>query len=311
MLSRRDVLRGAAVAVGGATLTQSIPAVFASAALPRTPINFSVPPGACDRHTHIFDPQRFPYAASRPYTPETASVSDLRALHRGLHVDRVIISQPTVYGTDHSCTLDAIKQLGPDARGMAFIGENTSDTELDELQRGGMRGIVVHKTSNLKAAANRIKDLHWHIETYVRLSEIEGVKDQVAASPVPIVFTLFGGAQAAPGVHQPGIDTLLDLVRSGKAYVDFAAPDHISKQGPDFPDIAPIARAIIAANPHGVTWGTDWPHAATVQGQQMQGITPLEQIDDAISLNLLASWTSGADQLKLILVDNPARLYGF
>src|SRR5271166_6649700 len=118
MLSRREILVRAGVA-GAAALARPITAAFASAPEPKTPVNFSVPAGGCDCHTHIFDPGGFPYAASRPYTPETASIVDVRALHRALHIDRVVISQPTVYGTDHSCTLDAIKRLGRSARGVA------------------------------------------------------------------------------------------------------------------------------------------------------------------------------------------------
>ena len=308
MLSRRDILKQAAGLAGVAGLAGPITTALASAPLPRTPINFKVPAGACDCHTHIFDPGHFPYAASRPYTPETANVEDVRALQRALHMDRVIISQPTVYGTDHTCTLDAIKQLGNRARGVGFIAENISDDEIDRLHRGGIRGIVIHGLGNLSAAAERIKGRGWSIETYVRPTDLDAIKDKVIASPVPFVFTLFGGAKAALGVHQPGFDTLLGLLGSGKVYVDLSSPDRTSQRPPDYPDIAPIAKAMIAANPERITWGSDWPHATATPGLQPSGLDP---VDDGLSLNLLASWTSSADQLKRILVDNPARLYGF
>jgi predicted TIM-barrel fold metal-dependent hydrolase len=311
MLSRRDILAGAAGIAGVAALARPLRTVFASAPEPRTPVNFKVPAGACDCHTHIFDPGRFPYAASRPYSPETASIADVRKLHRALHIDRVVISQPTVYGTDHSCTLDAIRRLGRRARGVAAFAANTSNAELEELHRGGMRGLVVHRMVDFNDAAAQIGDRPWNVETYVRLPQIEAFKDQLMASTVAVKLTLFGGAQPAGDIHQPGFDTLLDLLHSGRVYVELSAPSHISNQAPDYPDAAFIAKALIAANPQRITWGSDWPHAATIPGRQMTGITPLEQIDDALSLNLLATWTSGADQLKQILVDNPARLYGF
>jgi len=308
VLSRRDILKQAAGIAGVAGLAGPITTALASAPLPRTAVNFKVPARACDCHTHIFDPGHFPYAASRPYTPETANVEDVRALQRALHMDRVIISQPTVYGTDHSCTLEAIKQLGNRARGVGFIGENTSDAELDRLHQGGIRGIVLHGLGNLSAAAERIKGRGWSIETYVRPTDLDAIKDKVIASPVPFVFTLFGGAKAALGVHQPGFDTLLGLLSSGKVYVDLSSPERTSERAPDYPDISPIAKAMIAANPERITWGSDWPHATATPGLQTSGLDP---VDDGLSLNLLASWTSGADQLKRILVDNPARLYGF
>jgi predicted TIM-barrel fold metal-dependent hydrolase len=310
MLSRRDLLLRAAGVAGAAALGQPIATAFASAPLPKTPVNFAVPAGACDCHTHIFDPEKFPYAPERPYTPETASVADVRALHKALHIDRVVISQPTVYGADHACTLAAVKQLGHRARGVAAFAPNTSSADLDRLHRGGMRGLVVHKMNDFKDAAAQIGERPWNIETYVRLAQIEAFKDLLAPNPVAVKLTLFGGAQNGD-VHQPGFETLLGLLRSGKVYVELSTPSHISKQAPDYPDAAPIAKALIAANPQRITWGSDWPHAATVPGRQMTGVVPFEDVDDAVSLNLLAGWASGAEQLKLILVENPARLYGF
>jgi predicted TIM-barrel fold metal-dependent hydrolase len=235
----------------------------------------------------------------------------VRALHRALHIDRVVISQPTVYGTDHSCTLDAIKRLGRSARGVAAFAANTSSAELDRRHRGGMRGLVIHKMDDFKDAAAQIGDRPWNIETYVRLPQMEAFKEQLMASTVAVKLTLFGGVRNAGDVHQPGFDTLLGLLRSGRVYVELSTPSHISNQAPEYPDAAPIAKALIAAYPQRITWGSDWPHAATVPGRQMTGTVPFEPVDDAFSLNLLATWASGSDQRKLILVDNPAQLYGF
>ena len=308
MLSRREILVGAGMA-GASALARPTTKVFASAEQ-NTPINFSVPAGACDCHTHIFDPRRFPYASTRGYTPEPATVADLRSLQRALHLERAVIVQPSVYGTDNSCALDAIKQFGPRARGIAIIDDKTSKADLDQMHRGGMRGVrdpdpLEPGTARqlFKATIDRIRDRRsWHAEFFARLSEIEAIKDQVIASPVPISFDLFGGVQAALGLHQPGFDTLLSLVHSGKAYVNFTVPYRISKQAPDYPDVAPIAKALIAANPQRITWGTDWAHT--------EGGRPF-QVDDGHDLNLLATWTSGAAQLRQILVENPARLYDF
>ena len=129
MLSRRDILIGAAAA-GTAALVRGTTTVSASASQPSTPVDFDVPAGACDSHTHIFgDPRRFPFATPRQYTPEPASVAEMRALHRALHTQRVVIVQPSVYGVDNSCTLDAIKQFGSIARGIAVIDEKTPESK--------------------------------------------------------------------------------------------------------------------------------------------------------------------------------------
>src|SRR5260370_42087983 len=117
MLTRREVLIGAA-ATGAAALVRGGITVFANASQPSTPVNFDVPAGACDTHTHVFgDPQRFPFGAARAYTPEPASVAEMRALHTALHTDRGVVVHPSVYGTDNSCTLDRMRQLGSLARG--------------------------------------------------------------------------------------------------------------------------------------------------------------------------------------------------
>jgi predicted TIM-barrel fold metal-dependent hydrolase len=231
-------------------------------------------------------------------------------VQKALHIDRVVIVQTTVYGTDHSCMLDAIKELGPGVRGVAIVDENTSDSELDRLHRAGIRGAVIHKIGDFKSNIELIKGRGWHIGLYARLSELEAIKDQVIASPVPVLLYVFGGAQAGPGVHQPGFDTLLNLVRTGKAYVSLSAPYRISNMVPDFPDVAPIARALIAANPQRIVWSSDWPHLTGV-ARKMPEVTPMDSIDDGSNLNQLAAWTSDPSHLKLILVENPARLYGF
>ncbi len=137
--------------------------------------------------------------------------------------------------------------------------------------------------------------------------------DAVMAAPVPIVFDHFGGTQAALGVGQPGFDTLLKLVQAGKAYVKISAPYRSSTMAPDYPDIAPLAKALIAANPERMLWATDWPHPAQIPGRRkFDEITPLFQIDDGRVFNLLPAWAPEAWRTrKTILVDNPAKLYGF
>ena len=313
MLSRRELLTGAAGLAGAAALARPGFAGIAHAPMPRTPLGFTMPPGACDAHIHIFgDHKKYPFAEERLYSPDEATVSDLLDLQHALHLERVVIAQPTVYGLDHTCTLDAIKELGIHrARGLAEIGPQTTDADLDRFDKGGIRAIVIHNLSSLPVVANRIKDKNWHVEFYVRVAEIDKVKANILASPVPIVLTMFGGAQAAPGIHQPGFDTLLSLLQTGKIYVELSAPYRISKIEPDYPDIAPIAKALIAANPDRIMWASDWPHAAAIPQQKMVGPTPLAPIDDGLSLKLLNSWVSNADQLKRIMADNPARLYGF
>ncbi len=322
MMSRRELLIGLAAA-GTAALVGTATRAQASASQPHTPVNFDVPPGACDCHTHILgDPVRFPLAPSRMYTPEQASIPEMRSLHRALHTDRVVIVNPSIYGTENSCSLDAIKQLGPGARGVAVIDEKTSDAALDKMYRSGMRAIRINLETagqsdpalagqRFQMAIGRVKNHKYHVQLYTRLSVIEAIKDQVAAAPVPVVFDHFGGAQGPLGVRQAGFDALLNLVRTGKAYVKISAPYRSSMQAPDYPDVAPLAKALVAANPERILWGSDWPHPAQIPGRPITEITPLYQIDDGRVFNQLLVWVPSAAQRKTILVENPARLFGY
>jgi predicted TIM-barrel fold metal-dependent hydrolase len=130
---------------------------------------------------------------------------------------------------------------------------------------------------------------------------------------VPVVFDHFGGAQATLGLEQPGFSDLLQLVKSGKAYVKISGAYRASQKAPDYIDAAPLARALIAANPERILWGTDWPHpnSAPMPGVGPMDVRPFTDIDDARLLNQLPGWAPEASLRKTILVDNPARLYGF
>lgn len=321
MLTRRDTLVGA-IAVG--TLMRSGTGL-SKAAQPATPVNFDVPAGACDCHTHIHgDPAQFPFFSGRVYTPEAASPEEMAALHKALKMQRVVIVTPSVYGTDNSATLHGMKARGDEARGVAVIDDKTSDADLDIMGKAGIRGVRLNLATGgvndpnvarprLTAATDRMMSRNWHVQIYTNLAMISALKDQFAAAPVPVVFDHFGGAEGAKGPDQPALDDLVELVRTGKAYVKISGAYRSSSKGPDHADMIPIAQRLIAANPDRIIWGTDWPHpdSVTPPGRQATEVTPLFQIDDGRLLNQLPVWAPDAGVRKKILVDNPARLYGF
>jgi predicted TIM-barrel fold metal-dependent hydrolase len=298
---------------------------FARPSQPATPVNFDVPAGACDCHTHIFgDPEEFPFFPGRTYTPGTALPDEMAELHKRLKIERVVIVTPSVYGTDNSSTLYGIKARGATARGVAVIDDQTPDSELDALGRAGVRGVRLNLATfgvsdpavakqRMQEAANRMKGRKWHVQIFTNATLIPAIKDVVTASPVPVVFDHFGGAQAERGVDQPGFAELVELVGSGRAYVKISGAYRASKRAPDYSDAAPLARALIAASPDRVLWGTDWPHpdAVTPPGRKPTEVTPLLDIDDGRLLNELAMWAPDPAIRRKILVDNPARLYGF
>jgi len=234
---------------------------YGAASQPTTRVGFGVPKSACDCHTHVFcDSQRFPFWTGRTYTPETATVNESLALHCALHVERIVVVNSLVYGNDNSCMLGALRQLGERARGIALIADHTSETELDALARAGVRGIRLNFVDlgvpdaaiirqRFQSAVKRIAGRDWHIQINSKLPIVETLYDNVMAAPLPVVFDHFAGARASLGATQPGFDVLLKLIRSGKAYAKVSAAYRISDQAPDYPDVAPLAKALIAANP--------------------------------------------------------------
>ena len=315
MIARREFLLGAAAA--GVLMQPRLG--YAKASQPATPVNFDVPAGACDCHKHIHgDPATFPWFPGRTYTPEMALPEEMTALHKAIKMQRVVIVTPSVYGTDNSATIFGMKARGNDARGVAVIDDKTSEAELDRLASLGFKGIRLNlstagisdprvATERFVVAAERVKRRNWHIQLNTTLPVIADMKDTLAASPVPLVFDHYGNADEERGVGQPGFSDLVNLVKSGKAYVKISVT-----AGPrqNYAYFTPLAQMLIAANVDRIVWGTNWPHPNSVDGSTTK-VNPLWQVDDGLVLNLLPTWAPDAATRKKILVDNAARLYGF
>jgi len=314
-LTRRQMLLGIAAA-----------ALLRARQARASQLAFAVPAGACDSHTHIFgDAGRFPFWTGRTYTPPGADVADWESIHHTLGMDRGVLVQPSVYGTDNRCMQDAIGRLGRRARGVAVVADTATDAELDALHRGGVRGIRVNletfgigdpaaASARLRRALAQLAHRPWHVQLFVRSSIVPTLESVVLESPLPIVFDHFGGVRADAGLTDAGFQSLLRLVRSGKAYVKVSGAYRASVSGPpEYADVRPFARALIEANAERVVWGSDWPHpdSRRREGSAALEISPNLQVDDVATFNLLAVWAPDAAIRRTILVENPARLYGF
>lgn len=278
-----------------------------------------LPAGSCDCHTHVFGPAwQYGFDDGRTYTPGDAVYEALVAHQRVLGLDRVVIVQPSPYGTDNACTLDAVARLGGAARAVAVVSLALPLDALRALHDQGVRGIRVNlETAGvgepakagamLRAAADQVAPLGWHVQTYTNMGVIAALHRLMADLPVPLVIDHFGRAMAAGGVGQPGFEALLDLVQSGRAYVKVSAAHRIA-DAPE--DAGPIARALIAANPARIVWGSDWPHPGGIR-RSLDDIEPFNPVDDGAALNRLRRWAGDDATLRTILIDNPARLYDF
>jgi predicted TIM-barrel fold metal-dependent hydrolase len=289
------------------------------------PINFSVPHGACDCHIHIIpDAELFPFSPQRGYTPPGASLKQLLAMHKQVGIERFVIVSPSVYGTDNRVTLDILRRLPRHVRGVAVIDEKTSESELDDMHRLGVRGVRINMEVNreadpapflekLEETARRIERLGWHIQANIRLSVIEAAQDRLAALPVMLVVDHFGHLRANLGLQQPGMQALLELLRAGRSYVKLSAVYQASSEA-DYSDMLPYARACIEANLQRVLWGSNWPHPdlRTIKERPAETVTPYRVVDNEAVFRLLPAWTAGDPAvLQALLVDNPARLYDF
>lgn len=325
MVSRREMLITLG-ATGVAALHRRAAALSSlDLRMRSTSADFPVPAGACDCHVHVFgDARRFPFSPERAYTPPPAPVDEVRRLLRSLHMDRVVIVSASVYGTNNDCALDAIRQLGSRARGVANVSLEAADSELERLRRGGIRGLRLNfetqgvfdprvAIERFHHASARATTMGWHLQVNTRLSIVEAMEEHVLAGPATVVFDHFAQAEAALGVDQPGFSALLRLLKSGRAYVKISAGYRISQRPPDYPDVLPLAQALITANPERVLWGSDWPHpdSARRPGRTPTDLAPPLPVDDRRVLNQLAVWAPDPAVRRAILVENPARLYGF
>ncbi len=276
----------------------------------RTP-DFAVPPLACDAHCHVFGPAaRFPFDPDRSYTPPDASVQDFRRLQSILGFERAVIVQATCHGTDNAAMLDAIASSDGRYRGVAMVDERFSEKDFRDLHDGGVRGVRMSFARHLAGppdftkvgrTADMIRPMGWHLVLYLEAEDVVENASELRALGVPIVIDHMARVKPAEGVEQEAFRLLLGFVRDEGFWVKVSGAERLSAIGAPFHDLVPFAQALIDAAPDRVLWGTDWPHP------NIEGVMP----NDGDLVDLLALYAPDAEVRRRILVDNPARLYGF
>jgi predicted TIM-barrel fold metal-dependent hydrolase len=286
-------------------------------------VRYPIPPLACDCHMHVFgSPDRYPPAGIRSYTPREAPLAAWRDAARALGFERAVVVQPSAYGSDNRCMVDTLRTLELRARGIAQIDATTADTELQYLHDAGVRGVRLNpKSLGLRDVAAldalivetsaRVAPLNWHIQLHTSLTLVTDLADAIRNSLVPVVLDHMGGARA--GDDNAALRPLLHLLQAGRCWVKLSGAYRVSRQESGFSDTMPIARALVAANPDRLVWGTDWPHTA----EHAATISPdpptieFRNIHAAALLDLLAEAAGDEATFNRILVTNPTRLYGF
>ena len=256
----------------------------------------------------MFGPgERFPYAPGRRYTPEDAPKEMLRALHDHLGVARAVIVQASCHGTDNAAMLDCIASEPARYRGVAIVDDNFTDRDFDRLDAGGVRGVRFNFVKHLGGAPDmglfarvidRIKHRGWHVVLHLDAPSINPLSDMMRQLPLPFVIDHMGRVPGKDGVAQPPLKALLELAKLENCWIKVCGAERISL--PPYAEAVPIARAIVEAAPSRVLWGTDFPHPNATHAA-----------DEADLVDLVPQYAPDAATQQRLLVDNPARLYGF
>lgn len=282
------------------------------------------PLGACDCHVHVVGAvQDYPMVAQRHYTPGPASVHDLQQHLARNGLQRCVIIQPSFYGTDNRCMLHALRVLAGTGRGVAVLDRQASDEHLRILSAQGIRGLRLNIESSgtgdakaldtaLRYWAARIAPLGWHIQLYASLDTLSRALPVLQNLSVPVVLDHFAMVQDTTPEDDPQAEALRSLVQSGRAYVKLSAPYRIQSASAPAPDaVARIAARYLQANPERVLWGSDWPHTNREPGKTAHQVSAYRQVPSATLQEGICTWLASAALRQQVLVDNPARLYGF
>src|SRR5215467_7398154 len=312
MISRRTFIKQASLAAVAAGMPRpgAAQAVSNSAGTERP--KHAAPPLAADCHMHIYDAARFPMPPSKRAPPSNATVAHYRALQKRIGTTRVVVVQPRNYAIDNRVTLNAIAQLGPNARGIAVLHPTVTDAELAALDRGGIRGIrftlgdpatAVVKVDMIEPLAKRIVDRGWHIQFNVEGEQVVELADILRRLPTQMVFDHLANPPVADGVNHPSHAIVRGLIDQGRAWVKLSGAYSNSKVGaPSYPEATKTAKAFVKAAPERLVWGSDWPHPTMPEDNKP---------DDALLFDLLSEWAPDAATRERILVRNPEALYGF
>jgi predicted TIM-barrel fold metal-dependent hydrolase len=311
VLKRRTFLQGvgvAAFAAAGMSIrdanAQQVP-WSSGTNLPK----LKMPADACDCHHHIYD-SKFPIAPSATLKPGDAKVADYQALQKRIGTTRNVVVQPSTYGTDNSCTLEGMAQLGPASRGVAVVDTSVTEAELKRLHGLGIRGIRFNlvqagatTVDMLEPLSKRVADLGWHVQIHQTGDGIVKMEDVLQKVASPIVFDHMGRIPKDVGVDHPAYTVISRLIDKGRTWVKISGAYMDTKVGPPtYADSTKLAQAFVKLAPQRMVWGSDWPH-------------PTEKADDkpndATLVDLLTEWAPDAATRRRILVENPAELYGF
>jgi predicted TIM-barrel fold metal-dependent hydrolase len=274
-------------------------------------VAFTPPPNACDAHCHVFGPaDRFPFALDRAYTPPDSGIDSFEALQERLGLSRAVFVQASCHGTDNAAMVDALERGNGRYAGVAMIDDSFSDDDLAALHEAGVRGTRFNFVAHLGGAPDldtfwrlvgRVQPFGWHIVLHFDAKDLSAYAHLLDAMPCPYIIDHMARVPVADGVDQEPFRALLELMADERCWVKISGAERLTAKGPPpYDDVVPFARALIAAAPDRVLWGTDWPHPNV-----------RHMPDDGDLVDILAAFAPDEANRNRILVDNPETLYDF
>jgi len=273
-----------------------------------------LPKGSVDCHVHVFE-KKYPLSPGRGYNPPDSTLADLKHLHKTLGVDRVVFTQPSVYGIDNSAILDGMAALNAEtpnrARGVIACTTAITDKEMEDLDKKGVRGIRLNtdnkggmpiEFSEIPELEARMRAFGWHFEFLFPGKDIVELMPVLTSIKVPISIAHFAYQPAKDGIGAPGFKALIELMKRGNCWMKISGANRVSETDlPPYDDVQPMARSLIEAAPEHSVWGTDWPHPNKYQ------VNP----NDGDLVDWFGKWVPDEAMRNKIMVDNPAKFYRF
>jgi 2-pyrone-4,6-dicarboxylate lactonase len=266
-----------------------------------------LPAGSCDCHFHVFeDVARYPLAPGRSYTPAAAPMADFRRMMAATGIERAVLVQPSVYGSEHALFVDMLREHSAWLRGVAVVRADTPEKDIELWHRAGSRGSRVNAlyaagapVAEIEAIVQRIKPHGWHLQVCTDVDVQPQLIERIVDMGVPVVVDHIGHLPAERAATSRGFASLVSLLREGRVWAKLSGPYRLTAQRTGFSDVRPLVDRLVQANPARLVWGSDWPHPSIA--------APM--VNDTDLANLACEWLGDAVLRQRVLVTNPTKLY--
>jgi 2-pyrone-4,6-dicarboxylate lactonase len=283
-----------------------------------------LPKNSCDTHLHVFgDAKKYPTANLNALyqPPEACTFEAMKALHDGMGIDRAVFVQPTIYGTDHRLLHDVLKSAPKEKyRGVAIVDDTVSDAELERLNSVGVRGArfnfggrfkLAPSLDGLRRSLDRVRELGWFIKVFGFEDDFLAVAGELRKIEIPSIIDHMGGPNYQRGTSQPAMLLVLDLLKNGNWWVGLSNGDLRSKSGAPWNDAIEFGRMLYEAAPDRCIWGTDWPHVHRFIRPHEAEPSDYGVDHEMRRIALLERYVPDRAARDRVLVDNPAKFFGF